>query len=150
MLRKEVILSMAKNGRLYRLNHCLYLCQYHLVWTPRFRGRVMATKYIKDEMKRIFKMICRWKGLNLLAWHIGDEHVHLYVSIPPKHSIAFVVSILKGKSSAWIKKNNRKIPKGSFWARGYFVSTIGINEYAIRQYIQNQNHQQVNLSKLPF
>lgn len=112
---------MTRNGRLYRLN-----------------------------LKRIFKLICRWKGFTLLSWRIGDEHVHLYLSIPPKYSVSFALSVLKGKSSAWIKKKNKKIPTGSFWARGYFVSTIGINEYAIRKYIENHRHQQVDYPKLPF
>lgn len=141
---------MATNGRMYQLNHCLYICQYHLVWIPRFRGRVMADTYIKAELKRIFKLICRWKGFTLRVWRIGDEHIYLYLTIPPKHSISFAVAVLKGKSSAWIKKKNKKIPKGSFWARGYFVSTIGINEHALKKYIENQQHQQVEPLTLPF
>ena len=141
---------MTTNGRLYRLNHCLYLCQYHLVWTPRFRGKVLVSSYIKHELKRIFKLICRWKGFVLRAWHIGDEHVHLYLTIPPKYSVSFAVAVLKGKSSSWIKKKNLRIPTGSFWARGYFVSTIGINEYALKKYIQNQQHQQAEPPQLPF
>jgi len=141
---------MATNGRMYRLNRCFYLCQYHLVWTPRFRGRVMASPYIKAEFKRIFKLICRWKGFTVRAWHIGDEHIHLYFTIPPKHSVSFAVAVLKGKSLSWIKKKNKKIPKGSFWARGYFVSTIGINEYALKKYIEHQQHQQVEPLALLF
>ena len=138
------------NGRMYRLNHCLYCCQYHLVWTPRYRGKVMTSPYIKAELKRIFKLICRWKGFVIRAWHVGDEHIHLYLTIPPKHSVSFAVAVLKGKSSAWIKKKNQNISKGSYWARGYFVSTIGINEFALRKYIQNQHHQQVDPPQLPF
>ncbi len=134
---------------LYQLNHCTYSCQYHLVWTPRYRGKVMADKYIKAEFKRIFKWICRWKNFQIYAWHIGDEHIHLYISIPPKFSVAYAVSVIKGKSSAWIKKKTKAIPPGSFWARGYFVSTIGINEHAIKKYIQNQQHHQLELQKLP-
>jgi len=147
--RKEVTLIMA-NNRLYQLSHCTYTCQYHLVWTPKYRGKVMADKYIKAELKRIFKQICRWKGLSIHQWHIGDEHIHLYASIPPKYSIAYIMSILKGKSSTWIKKKTKKIPRGTFWARGYFVSTIGIDEHAIRQYIKNQQQYQKEMPKLPF
>ena len=115
------------NARLYRLNHCTYLCQYHLVWTPRYRGKVLGSAFIKAEMKRMFKMICRWKGFEIRGWHIGDEHIHLYIVIPPKYSVSYAVSIIKGKSSAWIKKKTKQFPPGSFWCRGYFVSTIGIN-----------------------
>ena len=127
------------NGRLYKQDHATYQCEYHLVWTTRYRGKVMVSKYIKLEFKRIFKMIAQWKGFWIKGWHVGDEHIHLYLSIPPKFSVAYAVSILKGKSSTWIKKKNRKIPTGPFWARGYFVSTIGINEYAIKKYIENQD-----------
>jgi len=81
---------------------------------------------------------------------VGDEHIHLYLTIPPKHSVSFALAVMKGKSYAWIKKKNPRIPIGSSWARGYFVSTIGINKYALKKYIQNQHHQQVELPQLPF
>jgi len=109
----------------------------------------MADTNIKAELKRIFKLICRWKGFQIIAWHIGDEHIHLYIVVPPKFSIAYAVSVLKGKSSAWIKKKNRRIPKGTFWARGYFVSTIGIQEAAMKKYIENQWHHQIEMPRLP-
>lgn len=137
------------NGRLYQLNHCTYLCQYHLVWTTRYRGKILTGNYIKQELKRIFKQISKWKNLQILAWHVGDEHVHLYIIIPPKFSVSYVVCLIKAKSSAWIKKKVKKIQKGSFWARGYFVSTIGINEFALKQYIENQRHNQLPQPKLP-
>ena len=110
----------------------------------------MADSYIKAELKKIFKQICQWKGFGIVAWHVGDEHIHLYVIIPPKYSVAYAVNVLKGKSSGWIKKKSKKIPPGSFWARGYFVSTIGINENTVRQYIQNQQKYKVDLPELPF
>ena len=138
------------NGRLYQLNHCTYLCQYHLVWTSKYRGKVLADVFIKQELKRIFKVICKWKGFNILAWHVGDEHIHLFITIPPKYFVSYAVLILKGKSSAWIKKKTTQFPKGSFWARGYFVATIGINEYAIKKYIENQKHNQVELEQPQF
>jgi len=109
----------------------------------------MADKYIKQVLRNIFKQIAKWKELKIYAWHIGDEHIHLYISVPPKFSVAYVVGILKGKSSAWLKKKTKKIPLGSFWGRGYFVSTVGINEIAMRKYIENQQHHQVDLPKLP-
>jgi putative transposase len=136
------------NGRLYHLDHCTYLCQYHLVWTCRYREPVLADKYIKQELKRIFKLIAKWKGLRIIAWHVGDEHIHLYLIIPPKYSVAYCVNILKAKSSTWLKKKTKKIPKGSFWARGYFISTLGINEMTVRKYIEHQKHHQTNLPKL--
>ena len=117
-------------------------------WTPRYRGKVMADIHIKQELKRIFKFIAKWKGLKILEWHIGDEHIHLYLVIPPKYSVSYVLCVLKAKSSNWLKKKTKKFPKGNLWARGYFVSTIGINEFAIRKYIQNQDHRRVDMQNL--
>jgi len=108
----------------------------------------MADRYIKEELKRIFKMVATWKGMVIRQWHVGDEHVHLYVEIPPKYSVAYAVCILKGKSSTWLKKKTKKIAKGSFWSRGYFVSTLGVNEWQVKKYIENQQHHQVEMPKL--
>lgn len=137
------------NARLYQLSHCTYRCQYHLVWTPRYRGKVMADKFIKTELQRIFKQIAKWKGLTIKAWHIGDEHIHLIMEIPPKYSVSYTMSILKGKSSAWLKKKTSKIPKGSFWNVGYYASTIGLDEMMVKNYVKNQQHHQVEMPKLP-
>lgn len=139
---------IGKYYRLYHLEHCAYLCQYHLVWTPKYRGKVLVSKYIKNETKRIFKLISRWKGWVIKAWHIGDEHIHLVILIPPKYSVAYAVGLLKTKSSSWIKKKNRKIPPGPFWCRGYFVTTVGINEAAIRAYINDQERIRLRQPKL--
>ena len=131
------------NGRLYQLSHCTYICKYHIVWTTKYRGKVLADDFIKQEMKRIFNMIAKWKNYRIHAWHVGDEHIHLYITISPKYSVAYATAILKGKSSAWIKKKTNKFPKGSLWTRGYFVSTIGLNEFAVKRYIENQKRYQV-------
>ncbi len=144
-----MIFIPTNNGRLYNLEHCTYICQYHLVWATKYRGKVLADTYIKQELKRIFKSIARWKGFVLLEWHIGDEHIHLYIIIPPKYSVSYAVQVLKGKSSSWIKKKTKKLPKGSLWNRGYYISTLGINEYQIRNYIKNQSHHQIDLPRLP-
>jgi putative transposase len=138
--------------KLYHLSHCTYVCKYHLVWTPKYRGAVLADIYIKQELKRIFKMIAKWKGFRIEAWHVGDDHIHIYFTIPPKYSVSYAVQIIKGKSSAWIKKKTNKFPKGTLWNMGYFISTVGLNEHAVKRYVQNQQHHQVELEqqKLPF
>ena len=92
-------------------------------------------------------MICKWKGFVPLGWHIGDEHIHLHISIPPKYSAAYAIGLIKGKSSTWLKKKTNKFPKGTLWERGYFVSTVGVNEEAIKKYIANQQHHQVDLKQ---
>lgn len=140
------------NSRIYQLSHCTYVCKYHLVWTTKYRGKVLADTYIKQELKRMFKMIGKWKGFPIHAWHVGDEHIHLHLTIPPKYSISYAVAVIKGKSSAWIKKKTTKFPKGTLWSTGYFISTVGLNEYAVKKYVENQSHHQVDLvqDKLPF
>ena len=97
------------------------------------------------NVSELIQTVCRWKGFIPMEWHIGDEHIHLYLVIPPKHSVSYAIQILKGKSSSWIKKKTKKLPKGSLWTRGYFVSTVGINEHQIRNYIKNQDrHRKLN------
>ncbi|MCI0680231.1 transposase, partial [bacterium] len=65
-------------ARLYQLSHCTYVCKYHLVWTPKYRGKVLADRYIKQELKRIFKFIARWKGFVIEAWYVGDDLQYIY------------------------------------------------------------------------
>jgi putative transposase len=103
----------------------------------------MENSWVKQEFKRIFKQICRWKGIGIKAWHVGDDHIHLLLLIPPKYSVSYAVSVIKAKSSAWIKKKTKKFPVGSLWARGYFVSTIGLSQEAVKKYVQNQQHHQI-------
>jgi putative transposase len=134
--------------KLYRLEHSTYVCQYHIVWIPRYRGKVLADTYIKQELKRIFKFICKWKGFTIVAWHIGDDHIHLYLIIPPKYSVSYSIQVLKSKSANWLKKKTKRFPQGNLWARGYFVSTIGINEQVIINYIKNQDHKRVDIENM--
>ena len=138
---------MAQQARLYQLSHCTYVCKYHVVWTPKYRGKVLRDPFIKQELKRIFKQIATWKGFIIEAWHVGDDHIHLYLTIPPKYSVSYAMSILKGKSSAWIKKKTTMFPKGTLWNRGYFVTTVGLNELAVKRYVENQSHHQIELQQ---
>jgi putative transposase len=138
---------MGIRTKCYQLEHCSYDCSFHIVWTPRYRGKVLADAFIKLELKREFKNIAHWKGLTIYAWHVGDEHVHLYLGIPPKYSIAYIVQVLKGKTSHWLKKKSKKFPRGPIWGRGYWVSTVGADEQAVKKYVQNQSHHQVTLEQ---
>lgn len=134
--------------KLYRLEHSTYVCQYHIVWIPRYRGKVLADTYSKQELKRIFKFMCKWKGFTIVAWHVGDDHIHLYLIIPPKYSVSYAIQILKSKSANWLKKKTKRFPQGNLWARGYFVSTIDINEQVIINYIKNQDHKRINIENM--
>ena len=99
----------------------------------------------------MFKFIAKWKGLKIHAWHIGDEHIHLHIAIPPKYSASYIAQVLKGKTSAWLKKKTKKFPKGTLWSRGYFVSTTGLDHHQVMKYVQNQHHHHIDLvqNKLP-
>lgn len=134
--------------RLYQQTHATWVCDYHIVWCPKYRGGVLGDRYIKQELMRMFKYIAKWKELHIHAWHVGDDHIHLFLSIPPKYSVAYVIQVLKGKTSMWVKKKTKKFRQGPFWSRGYFVSTIGTNEHQIRNYIKNQDHHRVDQPKL--
>ena len=107
----------------------------------------MKDKYVKQEVRRVIRLICKWKGFEILEGTVCDDHIHICLIVPPKHSISYAMQIIKGKSSAWIKKKNTKFEqmcrKGSLWARGYYVSTIGLDEWKVRNYVkhQEQNNQ---------
>lgn len=135
------------NRRLYQLSHCTWECMYHIVWCPKYRGPVLKDTFIKHELKREFKQIAKWKQCTIYAWHIGDEHIHLQMAVPPKYSVSYVMNFMKGKSSSWVKKKTKKFPKGTLWQRGYFVSTVGLNEHQIRNYINDQSHHQIELKQ---
>ena len=98
------------NARLYHLSRSTYVCMYHIVWTPKYRGKVLSDTFIKQELKRIFKMIAKWKGFVIDAWHVGDEHIHLHLTIPPKYSVAYAVAILKGKSLRMDQEKDEEVP----------------------------------------
>ena len=89
------------------LSHCFYECKYHIVFTPKYRGKILKGQVAK-EIRRIIRLVCKWKGFEILEGTICSDHIHLVLVIPPKHSVSYAMSIIKGKSSAWIKKKNKK------------------------------------------
>lgn len=130
------------------LSHCFYDTKYHIVWTPKYRGKVLGSQKIKDELQRIIESICKWKHWEIIELSIQEDHVHLCLLTTPRDSISYVMQMIKGKSSAWMKKKIKRThglyEQQSLWARGYFVSTIGLDEYIIRRYVKHQDsHHQV-------
>ncbi|HCC05463.1 TPA: IS200/IS605 family transposase [Patescibacteria group bacterium] len=125
------------------LSHSFYDMKFHIVWTPKYRGKVLTSEKIRSELRRIFESLCKWKHWEIIELSIQDDHIHLCILITPRDSISYVMQILKGKSSAWMKKIKRihgLYERQSLWARGYFVSTIGLDENIIRRYVQHQTH----------
>jgi putative transposase len=126
------------------LSHCYYDLKYHFVWTPKYRGKVLNEYKIQGELKRIFESIAKWKQWEILELSIQIDHVHMLLLADPRYSCSYIMQIIKGKSSAWLKKKIRNrlnlYDKGSLWARGYFVSTVGIDEVIIKRYVRHQHH----------
>lgn len=118
--------------------------KYHLVFTPKYRGKVLGPQKVKDELRRTFEIIARWKHWEIIELNIQEDHIHLIISASPRDSVSYIMQILKGKSSAWLKKKIKRAhglyEQKSLWARGYFVSTIGLDEYIIRRYVKHQSH----------
>jgi putative transposase len=126
------------------LSHCFYDMKYHIVWTPKYRGAVLKDGKIRSELKKMFEYITKWKGWEIVELNMQDDHIHLCLLATPKDSVAYIMMILKGKSSAWMKKKIKRTDgiyeRHSLWARGYFVSTIGLDEHLIRRYVRHQRH----------
>ena len=123
------------------LAHTKWNCKYHIVFTPKYRRQIIY-KQISADIGQIIRTLCARKGIEIIEAAAMPDHIHLYVTIPPKYSVSAVVGYLKGKSSLMIfdRHANLKYKYGSrhFWCRGYYVDTVGKNKKAIEEYIRNQ------------
>jgi len=123
------------------LSHSKWMCKYHIVFTPKYRRKAIFNQY-KDSIGKILRQLCQYKGVEIIEGHLMPDHVHMLVSIPPKYSVANFMGYLKGKSALMIfdQHANLKYKFGNrhFWAEGYYVSTVGLNEATIKKYIQEQ------------
>ena len=123
------------------LAHSKWNCKYHIVFAPKYRRQIIY-KQISADIGQIIRALCARKGIEILEAAAMPDHIHLYVKIPPKYSVSEVMGYLKGKNSLMIfdRHANLKYKYGNrhFWARGYFVDTVGRNKKAIKAYIQNQ------------
>ncbi len=133
------------------LAHTKWFCKYHIVFTPKYRRKVIYNKY-REDLREILKMLCDWKGVEILEGHLMPDHIHMLVSIPPKISVSSFMGYLKGKSSLLMfdRHANLKYKYGNrkFWAEGYYVSTVGLNEATIRKYIREQENADIAQDKL--
>ena len=123
------------------LSHCRWKCQYHIVFIPKYRQRVLYGR-IRRDVREILRTLCKYKKVEIVEGAVCGDHVHLCLSIPPKYSISSIVGYIKGKSALMIYDRYpnmmSKWNKG-FWARGYYVATVGnITEDAIKKYIGEQ------------
>ena len=133
------------------LAHIKWMCKYHIIFTPKFRRKVIYNQY-KQSIKEIIIALCKYKGVEIIEGHLMPDHIHMLVSIPPKISVASFMGYLKGKSALMIfeRHANLKYKFGNrhFWSEGYYVSTVGLNEATIRKYIRDQEKQDQIKDKL--
>jgi putative transposase len=122
-----------------------------VVFTPKYRKKVLYG-LIRRELKDVFHRLARQKECHIEEGHLMVDHIHMLMSILPKHSVSTIIGFLKGKSSIWIAQNiknqRRNFLRHKFWARGYFVSTVGADDNTVRDYIQNQEKEDRRLDDL--
>ena len=135
------------------LNHSVWGCKYHVVFIPKCRRKVLYGK-IRQDLGEVFRRLARQKECEILEGHLVSDHVHMMISIPPKYSVAQIVGYIKGKSAIHVARayfdRKRNFVGYHFWARGYFVSTVGRDEEVIRQYIRHQEEEDQRFEQLRF
>ena len=133
------------------LAHTKWMCKYHIVFTPKYRRKMIYNQYLED-VREIIKQLCSYKGVEILGGNVMSDHVHILVSIPPKMSVSSFMGYLKGKSALMMfdRHANLKYKFGNrhFWSEGYYVSTVGLNEAVIKKYIQDQEKYDIAMDKL--
>ncbi len=135
------------------LQHTEWDCKYHVIFIPKYRRKVLYGT-IRQHLGEVFRRLARQKECEIEEGHLVADHVHMMISIPPKHSVSQVIGYIKGKSAIHIARQfsgrRRNFTGQHFWARGYFVSTVGRDEEVIRQYIQNQEIEDQRQDQLKF
>ncbi len=123
------------------LSHTKWECKYHIVWIPKYRKKKLF-KELRQELGSVLRELAGQKESEIEEGHLLLDHVHILISIPPKYAVSQVVGYLKGKSAIWVARHyggrKRNFSGQHFWARGYYVSTVGRDEETIREYIQRQ------------
>ena len=122
------------------LSHVRWECKYHVVIITKYRNKVFYGR-MRQGVGQILRDLCRQRGVDLLEGHCMGDHIHMCVSIPPKYSVSHTIGFLKGKSAVRVHRHlmgHRKMTGQHFWATGYCVSTVGLDEQQVRDYIRQQ------------
>jgi len=134
------------------LTHTRWNCKYHIVFIPKYRRKEIYGK-LRSDIGQIIRQLCQYKGVEIMEAHAMPDHIHMLVRIPPKIAVSNFMGYLKGKSSLMIfeRHANLKYKYGNrnFWAKGFFVSTVGLDTEKVKQYIRDQEKEdmmQDNLS----
>ena len=136
---------------LRKLAHAVWQCKYHIIWCPKYRFKIMKGA-LRQSVDEILRQLCEWKKLELLEMNVQADHVHMVVSIPPKFSVSEVVGFLKGKCAIKVFDKRLELKKRywsrHYWAKGYCVSTVGLDEEKVRQYVKWQQKKDERLEQL--
>ena len=135
------------------LSHAKWECKYHVVFIPKYRKKTIYG-HLRKELGKVLRTLAEQRESRIEEGHLMPDHVHIMISIPPKHAVAQVVGYIKGKSAIHIARHfgerRRNFVGQHFWARGYFVSTVGRDEEVIRRYIQRQENEERKQDQLKF
>ena len=133
------------------LNHTKWDCKYHVVFIPKFRRKMLYGE-LRKHLGDVFRTLAQHKESRIEEGHLQPDHVHMMISIPPKYSVSNVVGYIKGKSAIHLARvyaeRKRNFVGQHFWARGYFVWTVGRDEEVIRNYIRRQEQEDEKLEQL--
>ena len=126
------------------LSHTRWDCKYHILFIPKCRRKVIYGG-LRQHLGEIFRELARQRECRVVEGHLMKDHVHICLSVPPKYSVSNVVGFVKGKSAITIARHfggrQRNFTGEVFWARGYFVSTVGLDEEMVRAYIRHQEQE---------
>ena len=133
-------------SRFHKLSHTVWHCQYHIVWTPKYRLRILTGK-VSNEVNSCIRMFSEQKKCEVVEMNIQVDHVHLIVMIPPKISVSEFVGIVKGRTAIRIFNKFRDLKQrpywgNHFWTRGFCVDTIGLDAEKIRKYVKYQEQKE--------
>ena len=133
------------------LSHSKWECKYHVIFIPKCRRKTLYEQ-LSQHLGEVFKRLAEYKESRIEEGHLMPDHVHMLISIPPKYSVSQVIGYIKGKSAIHLARaygeRKRNFVGQHFWARGYFVSTVGRDEESIRQYIRHQEEEDKRLEQM--
>ena len=141
-------------SRFEKLSHVIWHCQYHIVWVPKYRYRIL-TGAVANEVYRCIQIYCGRLNCEIVELNVQPDHVHLLVKVPPKRSISEVLGAVKGRTAIRIFKQFPKLRKkpywgNSFWAKGYGVDTVGMDAEMVRKYVKYQEKLEKQQEQLQF
>ena len=136
-------------SRFRKLSHTIWHCQYHIVWVPKYRFRILSGD-VSHEVGRCIRGFSEHKRAEIVELNIQVDHVHLLVMIPPKISVSDYVGIIKGRTAIRVFKKFQHLKRkpywgNHFWAKGYCVDTVGLDEEKIRRYVKHQEAKEKQL-----